>query len=86
MLSASLSAASACAKPEPLQPIYPPSADVLAMTEGKPRPGPEIVTSARAAAEYDVALEAWGDRVSAAGGRLCRWLKANGMAVECPAP
>ena len=57
-----------------------------ALVEPKPKPGPDIVTSARAAAEYDVAVETWGERLSVAGGRVCRWLATNGMAVECPQP
>ena len=65
--------------------MFPPSADVKALVEPKPRPGPDIVTSARAAAEYDVAVETWGERLSAAGGRVCRWLSANGMTIDCKA-
>jgi hypothetical protein len=49
-------------------------------------PGDDIVTSAQAAADYDASVESWGDRVSRAGARLCRWAKGMGMAIECPAP
>jgi len=84
MQCASLLAVSACASQERLTPIYPPSVDVQALVEPKPKPSPDIVTSARAAAEYDVAVETWGDRVSAAGGRVCRWLNANGASFDCP--
>jgi len=49
-------------------------------------PGPEIVTSAQAAAAFDVALESWGDRVAAAGARICRWAVRNDAALpfSCP--
>lgn len=85
-LSVSSLAASACAGKERLQPIFPSSADLKAVTEQKPVATPEIVTSAQAAAEYDIAVEAWGERVSRAGGRICRWAVNNGMKLpwECP--
>jgi hypothetical protein len=47
---------------------------------------PEVVTSAQAAADYDIAVEAWGMRGWATVARLCRWAKANGMTVDCPEP
>jgi hypothetical protein len=64
-----------------VQPIFPPSADLKA--EAKPLAPPEIVTSAAAAAEHDIALESWGERGWATVARLCRWAKANGMEIEC---
>jgi hypothetical protein len=79
--------ASGCATRERLTPIFPPPADLQAVSEPKPRPPVEIVTSAMAAAEYDIDLELWGERVSAAGGRLCRWSVRNGakLPFDCPA-
>ncbi|MCW2763400.1 MAG: hypothetical protein JWR85_3601 [Marmoricola sp.] len=81
-------AVSACGPGVVLKPLSPPSADLKAITEPKPVPSDDIVTSAQAAAAYDIAIEGWGDRLSAAGGRLCRWVKANAGDVpfDCPAP
>lgn len=47
-------------------------------------PRPDIVTSARAAAEHDIAVETWGERGWAAVARICRWARDNGAAVTCP--
>lgn len=47
-------------------------------------PSAETVTSAQAAAEYDIALESWGERGWAAVARICRWAKGLGADVECP--
>lgn len=84
MLCACALAVSGCAARERLTPIFPPSADVRTLTAPKPVPPADIVTSAQAAARYDIEVETWGDTLSAAGGRVCRWLKSNGMTVECP--
>lgn len=56
------------------------------MIEAKPLAPVEIVTSAQAAAQYDIAIEAWGERVSRAGARICRWALANGatLSFACP--
>lgn len=81
-----LTIASGCGAPGSLRAGFPPPADLTAATEAKPVPGPEIVTSAQAAEEYNAAVEGWGDRVSAAGGRLCRYYKRLGMKISCPAP
>lgn len=79
-------AVSGCATKERLQPIFPPSADLQAATEAKPIAPPEIVTSAQAAAEHDIAVESWGERVQRAGGRICRWAVDNGaeLPFDCP--
>jgi hypothetical protein len=84
MLCGLLLAASACAPKERIRPLFPPPADLA--VEPKPVAGPEIITSAIAAAEYDVALESWGARGWLTVARICRWAKANGMGVSCPAP
>lgn len=52
----------------------PPVPDLRAMTAVKPAPDPAILTDAHAAARYDAAVELWGDGVSAAARRVCRWL------------
>lgn len=64
----------------------PPAADIKAATESKPPPTAEIVTSAQASEDYNAQIEAWGDRVSAAGGRLCRFYQRLGMKISCPPP
>ncbi len=63
---------------------FPSRADVSAVTEHKPVPTDDIVTDPKASALYNASVESWGDRVSAAGRRLCRFFKARGMAVDCP--
>lgn len=80
-LPLSLLTANGCAVP---MQSSPPPADLRAVTEPKPVPGPDIVTSDRAAAQYSADVESWGDRVSAAGARLCRYFAALGMKVDCP--
>lgn len=63
----------------------PPVADVEAVVEKKPAPTEAILTDPAASARYNAAIEAWGDRVSAAGGRLCRYFANLAMVVDCPA-
>lgn len=63
---------------------FPPTADVQAATERKPVPPASILTDPGASDQYNARLEAWGERVQAAGVRLCRYFKARGMAVDCP--
>jgi hypothetical protein len=62
--------------------------DIQAVIEPKPIAPVEIVTSQRAADEYSAAAEGWGDRVSAAGGRICRWSVDVGakLPFACPKP
>ena len=82
MLCALALAASACGERVISTPIFPPSADLA--VESKPKPPPEIVTSAQAAAEYDVAVESWGERGWRTVARLCRWAQGHGMTIDCP--
>lgn len=82
MLCASALVVSACGPKERIRPLYPPAADLK--VEPKPIAGPEIVTSAQAAARYDVAIESWGERGWQAVARICRWASRNGMEVACP--
>lgn len=56
------------------------------MTEAKPRPGADILTEPAANDRYNSAIEARGDRIYAAGARLCRFFERNGMkGLDCPA-
>lgn len=64
-------------------PVLPPSADIEALQEPKPAPPVEIVTDAQAEAAYNAEVEGWGDRLSAAGRRVCRWFAAQGVVVRC---
>jgi len=61
--------------------LYPPVQDMA--VEPKPVPSPDIVTSAKAAAEHDIEIETWGERGWRAVGRICQWAKDNGAKVEC---
>lgn len=61
----------------------PPADDLKAVTEAKPVPSDDIATSQKAADDYSATVEAWGDRISAAGGRICRWAEHFGS-VSCP--
>lgn len=63
----------------------PPPADLKAATEAKPVPSDDIATDPVAEAHYNAAVESWGDRLWLAGGRLCRFFKARGMTLDCPA-
>ena len=82
MLCAYALAASGCAGRDGPVVLFPPSADL--QVEAKPVPGNDIVTSAAAAAEYDVKLESWGERGWRTVARLCRYFAGHGMAVDCP--
>lgn len=53
--------------------IAPPVADLSAAVEAKPQPTDDIATSQEAYDQYQALLEAWGDRLYSAGGRVCRW-------------
>lgn len=70
---------SACKTPG----IYPPRQDLIEVTEKKPTPGADILTDPAAGDRYDSAIEGWGDRVRAAGMRLCRFYGRTGMKVLC---
>lgn len=67
---------------------FPPLADVKAATEAKPVPDDAIATDPVAEAHYNADVESWGDRLSAAGGRLCRFFEAIKMPglTGCPQP
>lgn len=62
--------------------LSPPSAEL--QVRPKPTPPANIVTSAKAEADYNVAVEAWGETGWQQVARLCRWAKGHGAAVECP--
>lgn len=62
-------------------------ADLKALVEPKPVPTDDIATSDQAAADYDASVEAWGDRISSAGGRICRWSESvYRVKIGCPKP
>ena len=82
MMAGAALTVSACGQRTPMVPS-PPAADVEAAAEAKPVPPVEIVTDEAAAVAYDEALEAWGERVSAAGRRVCLWLVENGGDYVC---
>ena len=63
---------------------FPPRQDLQAATETKPLPPASILTDPSANDHYNAQLEAWGERVQAAGVRLCRYFKAKGMEIDCP--
>lgn len=73
----------ACAPTVQSVPIFPPAQDVEAATEAKPVPPLDIVTSARAAAEYNAAIEVHAMRIRAAAIRVCRWLNGRGGNYNC---
>jgi hypothetical protein len=66
-------------------PIAPPADDLKAVVEPKPVPTDDIATSDQANADYSAAVEGWGDRISSAGGRLCRWSeRVYKIKIGCP--
>ena len=83
MLFVSVWAVSGCAGPRvQVRPLFPPAADLT--VEPKPVPTADIVTSAQAAAEYDIAVEGWGERGWLTVARVCRWAREQGAEVACP--
>lgn len=83
-----LSVASGCAKQVIIEKPTPPVADVEALIQPKPKPTGDIVNDDTASAKHSEAIETWGERLSAAGGSLCRWLKDTGaeLPFDCPKP
>lgn len=79
---AALLLVSACATPGA---IPPPAADIKAVIEAKPIPSDDIATSQKAADDFSASIEGWGDRISAAGARLCRWTeRTHKIKLDCP--
>lgn len=58
---------------------YPPKADIAAITEAKPVPPVTILTDPAASELHASRVEAWGDRLSSAGQRLCKFFARTGM-------
>ena len=83
LIAASLSTVSGCARPERIQPLFPPAADLR--VEPKPVPTAAALGSEALMDAYEVELEAHGDRGWQAVGRLCCYFKRQGMDVDCPA-
>jgi len=73
--------ATACTPHPPVG--FPPPADIAAVTEAKPLPSPDILTDPAASDRYGASVESWGERVQAAGVRLCRFFAAQGMKADC---
>lgn len=65
---------------------FPPVEDIKALQEPKPVPTDAIATDPVAEATYNADVESWGDRLSRAGGRVCRHAVANGLKLpfKCP--
>ena len=83
-LSASFSVA-ACSTSGPRPQTFPLAADLE--VPPKPRPTVEILSSAKASAQFNSDLEAWGDALAAQVLRLCGWAKGAGMdGIDCKAP
>lgn len=85
-LFALLCSVSACAaRPPPVSQSFPSYADLRA--EAKPQPSIDTLTSDKAGADYDAAVEAWGTRGWQTVGRICAWAKAMGAPkLDCTAP
>ena len=83
LIVAALWLAPGCATRERTRPLFPPAADLK--VEPKPRLDPSALDSEAALDAHDIALETWGEAGWAALTRICRWAKANGMAVACDA-
>lgn len=82
LLLPTLVLASSCAEQAT---IAPPVTDLQAVVEQKPQPTDDIATSQQAYDQYQASLEAWGDRLHSAGGRLCRWSeRVYKIRVGCP--
>ncbi len=77
MLLLSPLAVSGCATPAPTFQTYPPVVDLA--VEAKPVPTIDILTSAVAAANHNIAVETWGERGWRTVGRVCLWAKERGM-------
>lgn len=74
----------ACERPANIPPPVP---DLKAVVEPKPIPSEDIATSQKAADQYSADIEGWGDRISSAGARLCRWSEATyKVKIGCPKP
>ena len=60
--------------------------DVQALIEPKPKPPVAILTDDHAAARYSADVELWGERLSRAGGRVCRSLASQAISLgfTCP--
>ena len=83
LIAAVLLLAPGCGHRAVTQPVFPSAADLK--VEPKPQLKPEDLASEAALDAHDISLEAWGERGWQAVGRICRWAKANGMAVDCEA-
>lgn len=63
----------------------PPAADIISVTESKPKPPAAILIDPAANDRYNASVEAWGDRIRAAGMRLCTFYQYINMPhIVCP--
>ena len=68
---------SACADKAPTFQRFPPAVDLRGTA--KPQAPVDIVTSAKAAADYNIEIETWGEASQRQITRVCRWAKTLGM-------
>jgi hypothetical protein len=73
---------SACAR-ERVVWAPPPPEDLRAVIEVKPKPPVSILTDSTASDSYNAEVEEWGERLRAAGMRLCLFYSAQGSPVDC---
>ncbi len=82
-LTALLCLVPGCAGQARLRAVPPPASDLIVPLE--PVPPIEVLTSAKAAADYQVSRDVWSYQMQAQLGRLCRWAAdVAGAKVECP--
>lgn len=62
---------------------FPSAADVNALQEKKPEYKPEYLSDSKLNDQYNADVEAWGDRLSSAGKRLCDWYNDRGGKFQC---
>lgn len=63
---------------------FPPVSDVNALVVPRPKMPPEALTDPTADANHRSAVRKWGDDLSAAGKRVCKFLDRTGMpGLEC---
>lgn len=63
--------------------VFPDARELRAVTEAKPKPSPAVLTDPAASDRHNAAIESWGERIYAAGVRLCRFYDRQGMALDC---
>lgn len=65
--------------------VYPPRTDVADVITPKPKPSADILVDPAASDRHNKNVESWGDKLHAAGTRLCRYFDSIGMPdLDCP--